>query len=133
MSKKKKNKKSRKSGSFKHDLLQQIITVFDKNPSKSFNYKQLSSAFGFKDMVNKKLITIILLELVDQGKLRETQRGKFCLNESENFIEGKVDMTSRGAAYIVVEGSDNDVYIHPRNTNTALNGDIVKVNIISSK
>jgi ribonuclease R len=128
-----KNKKSRKSGSFKHDLLQQIINIFDKNPTKSFNYKQLSSAFGFKDIANKKLITIVLLELVDQGKLRETQRGKFCLNASDNFIEGKVDMTSRGAAYIVVEGSDSDIYINPRNTNTALNGDIVKVNIFSGK
>ncbi len=133
MARHKKNKSSRKSGSFKHDLIQQIINVFDRNPTKSFNYKQLSSAFGFKDMANKKLITIILLELVEQGKLRETQRGKFCLNESENFIEGKVDMTSRGAAYIVVEGSDKDVYIHPRNTNTALNGDIVKVNVFSAK
>ena len=133
MARHKKNKSARKAGSFKHDLVQQIITVFDNNPSKSFNYKQLSSAFGFKDMANKKLITIILLELVDQGKLIETQRGKFSLNTSGNFIEGKVDMTSRGAAYIVVEGSDKDIYIHPRNTNTALNGDIVKVNVFSAK
>ena len=133
MTRHKKNKKSRQAGSFKHDLLQQIISVFDKNPTKNFNYKQLSNAFGFKDMANKKLITIILLELVDQGKLREIQRGKFSLNASESFIEGKVDMTSRGAAYIVVEGTDDDIYIHPRNTNTALNGDIVKVNVFTSK
>lgn len=133
MTRHKKNKSSRQSGSFKHDLLQNIITVFDKNPTKSFNYKQLSSAFGFKDMTNKKLITIILLELVDQGKLRETQRGKFSLNNSEDFIEGRVDMTSRGAAYIVVEGNDDDIYIDPKNTNTALNGDTVKVNVFPNK
>ena len=133
MTRHKKNKSSRQSGSFKHDLVQNIISVFDKNPTKTFNYKQLSSAFGFKDMTNKKLITIILLELVDQGKLREIQRGKFSLNESVSFMEGKVDMTSRGAAYIVVEGSDKDIYIHARNTNTALNGDIVKVNVFSNK
>jgi len=133
MARHKKNKSSRQSGSFKHDLLQNIISVFDKNPTKSFNYKQLSSAFGFKDMTNKKLITIILLELVDQGKLRETQRGKFSLNNSEDFIEGRVDMTSRGAAYIVVEGSDDDIYIDPKNTNTALNGDTVKVNVFTKK
>ena len=111
MAKHKKNKQSRKSGSFKYDLVQQIINIFDSNPNKTFNYKQLSSAFGFKDMGNKKLITIILLELVDQGKLRETQRGKFCLNESVNFVEGKVDMTSRGAAYIVVEGADRLLFL----------------------
>ena len=133
MTRHKKNKSSRQSGSFKHDLLQDIISVFDKNPNKSFNYKQLSSAFGFKDMTNKKLITIILLELVDQGKLREIQRGKFSLNDSEDFVEGRVDMTSRGAAYIVVEGSDDDIYIDPKNTNTALNGDIVKVNVFANK
>ena len=133
MTRHKKNKSSRQSGSFKHDLLQNIISVFDKNPNKSFNYKQLSSAFGFKDMTNKKLITIILLELVDQGKLREIQRGKFSLNDSEDFVEGRVDMTSRGAAYIVVEGSDDDIYIDPKNTNTALNGDIVKVNVFANK
>lgn len=133
MTRHKKNKSSRQSGSFKHDLLQNIISVFDKNPNKSFNYKQLSSAFGFKDMTNKKLITIILLELVDQGKLREIQRGKFSLNDSEDFVEGRVDMTSRGAAYIVVEGSDDDIYIDPKNTNTALNGDTVKVNVFANK
>jgi len=133
MTRHKKNKSSRQSGSFKHDLLQNIISVFDKNPNKSFNYKQLSSAFGFKDMTNKKLITIILLELVDQGKLREIQRGKFSLNDSEDFVEGRVDMTTRGAAYIVVEGDDDDIYIDPKNTNTALNGDTVKVNIFANK
>jgi len=133
MARHKKNKSSRQSGSFKHDLLQNIISVFDKNPTKSFNYKQLSSAFGFKDMTNKKLITIILLELVDQGKLRETQRGKFSLNNAEDFVEGRVDMASRGAAYIIVEGSDDDIYIDPKNTNTALNGDMVKVNVFAKK
>ena len=61
MSKKKKNKK--RGGSFKHDLLQSIITVFDRNPNKTFNYKQLSQIFGFKDISNKKLVTIILEEL----------------------------------------------------------------------
>lgn len=133
MARHKKNKSARQSGSFKHDLLQNIISIFDKNPTKSFNYKQLSSAFGFKDMTNKKLITIILLELVEQGKLRETQRGKFSLNNSENFVEGRVDMTSRGTAYIVVEGSDDDIYIDAKNTNTALNGDTVKVNVFIKK
>ncbi len=132
MAKKKKNKK-KKGGSFKHDLLQQIVTVFDRNPTKSFNYKQLSKAFGFKDISNKKLITTILNELADQGKLYETERGKYRLKASENFIQGMVEMTSRGAAYIVVEGSETDIYINARNTNTALNGDIVKVNIFSSK
>lgn len=127
------NKKNRKSGSFKHDLLHQIIAVFDKNPGKSLTYKQISNAFGFKDISNKKLIGVILDELVAQNKLYETQRGKYSLKSGGSFIEGKVDMTSRGAAYIIVDDSDSDIYISSRNTNTALHGDIVKVNIFSGK
>ncbi len=134
MSKKRKpNKKKRKSGSFKHDLLHQIIAVFDKNPGKSLTYKQISKAFGFKDISNKKLIGVILDELVAQNKLYETQKGKYSLKSGGNFIEGRVDMTSRGAAYIIVDDSDSDIYISSRNTNTALHGDIVKVNIFSGK
>jgi ribonuclease R len=132
MAKKKKNKK-KKSRGFKHDLLQQIVSIFDKNPTKSYNYKQLSRAFGYKDISNKRLIGIILDELVHQGKLYEPKRGNYKLKSSSSFIEGRVDMTSRGAAYIVIEDAETDVYINPQNTGTALHGDLVKVNIFSGK
>lgn len=66
-----KHKKNSNSGGFKANLIQQIISIFDKNPTQTFNYKQLSQAFGFKDVANKKLVNIILEELTHQGKLRE--------------------------------------------------------------
>lgn len=74
----------------------------------------------------------ILDDLVDQNKIYETQRGSYRLKGSDEFMEGIVDMTSRGAAYIVVEGLDEDIYIHAKNTGVALHGDKVKVNIFSS-
>lgn len=42
-------------------------------------------------------------------------------------IEGTVDMTRTGAAYIVSEMLDTDVYVAPRHVNGALNGDTVQV------
>ncbi len=132
MAKKKKNKKKR-SGSFKYNLLQQIVNIFDNNPGKAFNYKQLSNALGIRDIANKKLIGIILDELVHQGKLYEVQRGKYKLKSASSLVIGKVDMTARGAAYILVEDAKTDIFIHPKNTGNALNGDIVKVNIFSGK
>lgn len=131
MSKKSKHKKKNRSGSFKHDLLQNIVTIFDKNPTQTFNYKELSKAFGYHDVSNKRLIGIVLDELVNQGKLYETSRGQYRLKSDQELLEGRVDMTSRGAAYIVIEDSDDDIYIHPKNTNTALHGDIVKVTVFA--
>ncbi len=121
------------AGGFKTNLVQQIITIFDKNPTQTFNYKQISQVFGFKDISNKKLVTIILEELTNQGKLREIKRGSFKLNSSKSLIEGTIDMTSRGAAYLIVPDAEVDVYISPTNTNTALHGDKVKVNVFYSK
>ncbi len=42
-------------------------------------------------------------------------------------IEGRVDMTRSGAAYIVSELLDSDVYVAPKYINGALNGDTVRV------
>lgn len=128
-----KRKKNSNSGGFKANLIQQIINIFDNNPAQSFNYKQLSKAFGFKDVSNKKLVTIVLEELANQGKLRELKRGTYKLNSSKSLIEGTLDMTNRGAAYLVVPDAEVDVYIAPKNTGNALHGDKVKVNVFFSK
>lgn len=45
----------------------------------------------------------------------------------KKIIEGRVDMTRTGAAYIVTDWLDSDVYIAPKHINGALNGDIVRV------
>ena len=46
---------------------------------------------------------------------------------SRKIIEGRVDMTRTGAAYIVTDMMDTDVYVPPKYVNSALNGDTVRV------
>ncbi len=43
--------------------------------------------------------------------------------------EGVVDMTRTGAAYIVVDSIESDIYVSPRNLQGALNGDTVVVEV----
>ncbi len=128
-----KHNKKEKSGNFKQSLEQQIISIFNQNPTTALNYKRISKALGIKDISNKKLISIILDELAEQGRLFEPQRGAYKLKASSNFVEGKVDMTQSGSAYVVIEDADTDIYIHSKNTKNALNGDIVRVNVYPSK
>lgn len=45
----------------------------------------------------------------------------------QKTIEGRVDMTRTGAAYIVTDSLDTDVYVAPKHLNGALNGDTVSV------
>lgn len=45
----------------------------------------------------------------------------------QKVIEGRVDMTRTGAAYVISDTLDTDVYIAPKYVNGALNGDTVSV------
>ncbi|MDZ4679829.1 MAG: ribonuclease R [Saprospiraceae bacterium] len=50
---------------------------------------------------------------------------------SRKIVEGRVDMTRTGAAYIVSELMDTDVYVPPKYVNGALNGDTVRVQLFA--
>jgi ribonuclease R len=55
----------------------------------------------------------------------ERQR-EFSSGNSRKFVEGRVDMTRTGAAYLVSELLDSDVYISVKHVNGALHGDTVR-------
>ncbi|TNE61946.1 MAG: ribonuclease R [Bacteroidetes bacterium] len=51
----------------------------------------------------------------------------------QKTVEGRVDMTRTGAAYIVTDQLDADVFVAPRYVNGALNGDQVSVLLFPQK
>ncbi len=50
-------------------------------------------------------------------------------NKKKAYLEGTVDMTNSGAAYIIIPDSANDIYVSRDKTKHALNGDRVKVQV----
>ena len=59
--------------------------------------------------------------------------GSFKLNFEQVEVEGIIDLTNRGAAYLIVEGMDEDVFIPPKSLNRALHGDRVKAGLVIRK
>jgi ribonuclease R len=86
-------------------------------------------------------VSIILVELIEDGVLDEIRPGKFRLNPAlaaesshlKKYITGKVDMKGTGKAYILNDEGGEDIYIAPNNTSRALNGDRVKVLIFPQR
>mgnify|MGYP003651390936 FL=1 len=117
----------------KQSLTQQVMEVFVKSPSKTLNYKQIASALEIKDMGIKRLIVTILYDLVALDQLSEISTGKYKLKAKMGTVDGVVDMTSRGAAYIVSEEITEDIFVSPANVNRALHGDQVKVFLFARK
>ena len=48
-------------------------------------------------------------------------------------VEGRVQMTREGFAFVIVEGEDDDVFVKSSKTRGALNGDIVRVTVTREK
>jgi ribonuclease R len=118
---------SKKQGVKKSYLFEEVLGVLSKSPSKSFNYKQIAAELNITDHSQRLLLVSILEELTNNGSVSEAERGKFKIKSTERFIEGRVDMTASGTAYIISEDLEDDVMVSSRKTGTAFHGDIVKV------
>ena len=104
-----------------------IAELFRMFPTKRYTLKQLSSASGGADRPGRADTAQIVRSMVEQGTVEAVGSGKYRLGVSNReTMEGVVDMTSSGAAYLRVEGQTQDVYVNPRNMNNALDGDRVK-------
>ncbi len=132
MSRKKKKIYKKKNNIIKH-LTDNIIKIFNKNSSQSFNYKQIASKLNINDANGKQQIVEKISALQQSGKLEEVDRGKYKIIQKNDYYIGKVDVTSRGNAYVICEELEHDIYIPSRNLNHALNNDIVKVYIYNRK
>ena len=121
---KKRNKNIRTSFEQRASFLAQLLREM---PDKSFTLKHLAAASGGADRDGRDLTKAILDRFVEEGVAEYTSR-KYRLSKSNlPHYEGVAQMTSSGSMYVTVEGFDTDVFINPRNTRTALDGDRVEI------
>ncbi|MFI5160897.1 MAG: ribonuclease R [Sphingobacteriales bacterium] len=120
--------KNKNTSSIKQVLTQMVLDIFEKNNGTQFNYKQVSAKLNIHDPESREIIYEILKEEAQKNTLKEVSHGKFQLIELKTFIEGKVDMTADGSAFIITDDeSETDIFVAPRKLRNALNGDRVKV------
>lgn len=139
MSKKKKKKSTKGQKLAAHTLRVEIKKLFKRNDKKRFNAKQIIRKLKLAN--SRDSVQNALEKLVKKEVIRSIGDDKFKLNYGEGnndsrrnqagdkqVYEGRVDMTRSGSAYIVVDGLEDDIHVSQKHMNTALNGDIVKIN-----
>lgn len=127
----KKKKEMKNAGTF----VREVFGIFRRQPQSGFNYKQVSGQLGIKDKASRELVRAIIEQLVQNGDLIASNRGKYRLNEASDsrmrdinaYLTGTVDMKQTGKAYVIPEDKGDDVFIASSNTGHALHGDTVKV------
>ncbi|RYE06885.1 MAG: RNB domain-containing ribonuclease, partial [Sphingobacteriaceae bacterium] len=120
--------KNKTSHSVKQVLTQMVLQVFEENGNQTYNYKQVSGKLNVVDPESRETILEILQEETKKGVLKEASRGNFQLVELKTFVEGKVDLTADGSAFIITDDeAEQDIYVAPRKLRNALHGDRVKI------
>lgn len=127
------NKQKSKKQKFSTKLRQDIQQIFIDNPKSVFNYKQISSFLEISDKALRKRVFEILTELVTDGSIKETARGKFKNANSQKVFSGILDAAKRGIAYVISSDLEEDVYIAAQNRGKSLHGDHVKVALIKGR
>ncbi len=129
----KKKTKSIKKKFNKKSLTNSIYGLFSNNPSKNYNYKQISSLLNIKDEGERKLVNTILYEMTSAGLIKEISRGKFKLKSKTGIITGTVEQTTKGYAWVICDDLEEHIFVSQANLNHALNNDKVKVYLYAKR
>jgi len=126
MSKKNKNHKPNK---MKNSLTHVVRKVFEKNPDSILSHKQVCALIDIRESALRKLVFDILQDLSVNGELERHAHGVYSVALKGNTVEGNIELTARGAGFVVTDDEEDDVFVAPQNLGQALNGDRVKVRI----
>lgn len=74
----------------------------------------------------------VLDELIKDGKIEQSKRGKYRIAE-EHVLTGKFVGNARGFGFVETEDSEEDIFISEANQGNALHGDTVQVSLLTEK
>ena len=78
--------------------------------------------------VEKYILSEILTDLIKDGRIEQTKKGKYQLTKTE-FVSGIFDATQRGFGFVRVEGEEKDIFIPETEVNGAFHQDEVLVEV----
>ena len=124
----------KKFGKNEKTFSEKILKILSKNANKPFNYKQICAILELDDTKSRNEIIKDLKILAAQKVIIEAEPGSYLVKAiSQDYYEGKLDMTTRKTAYFICEEFGEDVFIPTNNLNHALDKDKVKVYIYNRR
>lgn len=127
-------KRLRKPIKKEKDFSDKILKILSQNANKAFNYKQIGAKLDLDDTQSRNQIIKDLKILAASKKIIESEPGKYLVKAvSQDYYEGKIDMTGRKTAYFICPDFEEDVFIPTNNLNHALDKDTVKVYVYNRR
>lgn len=132
-----------KGKTFKSNSLKTFIfKYFLKNPKKRMDAGSLRKKLKIgnpRDAINQVLDLLVKENAIRHAGERKyvlkrrnedrSSQGKGKKSSKKRLLTGQVDSIKSGAAYIIIENYEKDVYVPARHLKSAINGDIVEVEV----
>lgn len=107
-------------------VLFDLISHKDYQPMK---IKEIAMVLHVK-REERDLLEALLQELIDEGRVIRTKRGKYARPETMNMIVGRFIAHAKGFGFVDIEGQEDDVFIPSPYVNGAFHNDIVAIKLI---
>ena len=115
-------------------LEKKIIEILQSYPDASIPVPLLIEALDLSKKKGARKLKSAINRLKQLGHVMVSKGNLVRLNEAtatdKSIVKGKLDVTSHGDGYVIVEGRDQDIKISRKYMGTALDGDIVTVKLM---
>ncbi len=119
-----KKKRSNKTNPY----VSKVQEFLKKKKGKSYKRKEISRSLQVSKS-DYHLFREAVEQLLREGKIMRLKGGKLTSSVSLQRFQGEIQMTRKGFAFVTDERTGEDVFISAGNLNTALDGDLVEVQL----
>ncbi len=123
-----------------------ILDILQKNPQSHLSFDLLQNILQVEDKKDNQRLKDAINNLYDRDLIEKRKGGAIQLSPNgnskgkdkrerrdPNIVTGKIDISRRGTGYLITEQFDEDVLVSSNQLKTALQDDIVKVQLSGKK
>jgi ribonuclease R len=111
-------------------LIESVLEAFAREPQRQFKAKELARKLHVPPG-KYTAFRNLLKSLAKEGKLLKLPQNQFRHAQQVSTVTGTLHVKSQGYAFLIVGEDQSDVFISQRNMATALNGDLVRVQLFA--
>ncbi len=106
-----------------------IIGFLGQHPGRGYQIKQIIKGLGVRDAKSKAIVTNVIFQLEDTGRLKKLRNGSYTIEASLETLTGVVDSVNARFAYVVLDGEEEqeDIWVAKQDLLGAMDDDKVKV------
>ena len=112
-------------------LENEILAFLVRYPNQLFKSKELERRLSLRTNEQHLSFKHSLRSLIDEGKIKRVQGGRYGHLELPQTVVGLFKMTKQGFGTVVVDGQEDDISISPRDRGMAVHGDTVEVSLFA--